>query len=554
MTTVDTAHADPSSTVPDGAAWWRDAVIYQVYLRSFSDSDGDGIGDLPGLTARLDHLTRLGVDGLWLNPCYPSPGTDHGYDVADYTTIDPQYGGLPAFQALLGRAHERGLKVLLDIVPNHCSTRHPWFQEALAAPPGSPQRDRFIFRSGSGPGGVAPPNNWTSVFGGPAWTRIGDTGQWYLHSFDASQPDFNWRNPDVVEHFEQALRLWFDRGVDGFRIDVAHMLFKHPVLPDWPDLGTYNRHQQNQPEVHDVYRRWREISDSYGRELTLVGEIWVPSVTDLAAYLRPDELPQAFYFDLLLRSWDAAEFRASIARGLEEVGSTGAAVTWTLANHDVHRAVTRYGLLAAEEGVVHSPGRTRGEVDTALGQRRARAALLLLLALPGSVYLYQGEELGLPEVQDLPDELRQDPTWIRSGHTEHGRDGCRVPLPWRADGPTLGFGSRASWLPQPEWFADYAAETQWRTENSTLRLHARALRLRRSLRAELADAELQWIDLTDRPDVLAFRRGSLTCLMIFGDQPLALPADRGRPILASAPVTDGQIRGSSAVWLFSSAT
>ena len=548
MTTAETA---PATKVPTtaGSPWWRDAVIYQVYLRSFADSDGDGVGDLPGLTARLDHLTRLGVDGLWLNPCYPSPGTDHGYDVSDYTTIDPEYGGLAAFEDLLQQAHARSLKVLLDIVPNHCSVAHPWFVAALESAAGSADRDRFIFRSGLGADGSEPPNNWTSVFGGSAWTRVGETDQWYMHTFDASQPDFNWRNPAVAGHFEDVLRLWFDRGVDGFRIDVAHMLFKHPDLPDWPDPAAYNAYQQNRAEVHAVYRRWRAIADSYGRDLTLVGEIWVPTVADLAAYLRPDELPQAFYFDLLMSPWQPDAFRTSIRRGLREVAATGATITWTLANHDVHRAVSRYGLIEASADPVQNAARLRGRVDTALGERRARAALLLLLGLPGSVYLYQGEELGLPEVQDLPDDVRQDPTWFRSGGTEYGRDGSRVPLPWTAQGSTFGFGHTRSWLPQPPWFADYAIEDMWRRDESTLHLHARALRLRRRIRAGLGDV-LTWLEAPDRPDVLAFRRDDLVVVVVFGDAPFTPPSEWGTIVLSSAaPEGTGMIAGSSAAWL-----
>jgi alpha-glucosidase len=565
MTMAETAGS--MSVDAAGAPWWRDAAVYQVYLRSFADSDGDGVGDLAGLSARLDHLSRLGVDGLWLNPCYPSPGADHGYDVADYTDIDPRYGGLPAFDALLAEAHGRGLRVLMDLVPNHCSVRHPWFEQALAAAPGSAERERFIFRTGRGPGGTAPPNNWRSVFGGPAWTRVGDTDQWYLHSFDPSQPDFNWRNPEVGEYFERVLRFWFDRGVDGFRIDVAHMLVKHTELPDWayPADGSadYNAYAQNQPEVHEVFRRWRRLADSYGRDLTLVGEIWVPSVEDLARYLRADELPQAFYFDLLMCRWDAAAFRASVSRGLAEIAETGATVTWTLANHDVHRAVTRFGLVAAQAGTssdaVGNSVRARGEVDVARGERRARAALLVLLGLPGSVYLYQGEEVGLPEVLDLPDEARQDPIWFRSGGTEHGRDGCRVPLPWRADAPSYGFGpAERSWLPQPSWFAHYAIEDQWRRAGSTLRLHADALGLRRLLRERLRGSALEWLAAPGRPDVLAYRRGELVCVAVFGDRPFAPPSEWGRVGLSSAstPAPAGpagaaqvELPGESAAWL-----
>ncbi|GLW96773.1 alpha-amylase family glycosyl hydrolase [Microtetraspora sp. NBRC 16547] len=505
---------------------WRDAVIYQVYLRSFHDADGDGVGDLDGFRAKLDYLVELGVDGIWLNPCYPSPGADHGYDVADYTDVDARYGGLPAFDRLLAAAHERGLAVLMDLVPNHCSAEHAWFKEALAGR----GRDRFIFREGRG---EEPPNNWRSIFGGPAWTRVDD--EWYLHSFDSSQPDFNWRNPAVGAYFDDVLRFWFERGVDGFRIDVAHMLFKHADLPDWPHYPEDNPYAANQPEVHEVIRRWRKIADSYGR--TLVGEIWVPTVSDLSLYLRPDELPGAFYFDLLVCPWDAGRFRASIDRGLTEIGT---AITWTLANHDVHRTVSRFGLISREGGPDTRP---RGVVDVALGVRRARAALLLLLALPGSVYLYQGEEAGLPEVLDLPDAARQDPTWLRSGTADYGRDGCRVPLPWTASGPSFGFStSSATWLPQPSWFADFAIEDQMARDGSTWRLHRDALRLRSRI-----DGELEWLE-TGRADVLAFRRGDTVCVTVFGQEPFP-SSEYGTPLLASADAPKGVVAGGSSAWL-----
>ncbi|WP_327321996.1 glycoside hydrolase family 13 protein [Streptomyces sp. NBC_01210] len=529
-------------------AWWHDAVIYQVYLRSFADSDGDGVGDIPGLSSRLDNLTRLGVDGIWLSPCHPSPDLDHGYDVVDYTDIDARYGGMPAFQEFLDQAHARGLKVLMDIVPNHCSAAHPWFLKALAAPPGSPERERFIFRDGRGPDRSLPPNNWPGGFGGSAWTRV-DDGQWYLHTFDPGQPDFNWRNPKVADHFDHVLRRWFDRGIDGFRIDVAHLLLKHPDLPDWPDLTMYNAHQQNQPGIHDVYRRWRRIADSYDRELTYVGEVWVPTVSDLAKYVQPDELHQAFYFDLLYSPWDAAAFREAVDRGLDGIASAGTIVSWTLGNHDVHRVVTRYGRVGPDTGAGGSPARSRGAVDVRLGEQRARAALLFLLALPGSIYLYQGEELGLPEVQDLPDHARQDPIWSRSGHTEHGRDGCRVPLPWRKTGSSFGFGAGGSWLPQPDWFGDYAVEQQWLDVDSTLWLYARALSNRRALRDRLAGEALEWMAVPDRPDVLVYRRGGVICVTTFGDAALDLPAGWGRVICSSAPVVDGRLPGAAAAWL-----
>jgi alpha-glucosidase len=550
-----------------GSPWWRDAAIYQVYLRSFADAGGDGIGDLAGLRSRLDDLVDLGVDGLWLNPCYPSPQADHGYDVADYTDIEPDYGDLTEFDALVADVHARGLKLLMDLVPNHCSARHPWFQAALAAGPGSPERGRFHFRDGRGAAGDMPPNNWRSIVGGAAWTRVtepaGRPGQWYLHLFDAGQPDFNWHDPAVPALFDDVLRFWFDRGVDGFRIDAANGMYKHVDLPDWNGAHTYNGHAWDQPEVHEVYRRWRRIIDEYApeRELTLVGEIWAQSVADLVSSLRADELPQAFYFDLLVQLWDGPAFRASIDSALTEIGSTGATITWTLANHDVHRMVTRYGIVRVDRSPHPELVRTRprGEVDLELGTQRARAAIMLLLALPGSHYLYQGEELGLPEVLDLPDEARQDPTWFRNGAVNPGRDGCRVPLPWTTDLPSFGFSpdnpadnttdtaTAAPWLPQPRWFGKYARSTQRTDAASMLALYRAALRTRRSA-FDGADREISWIEVSDRDDVLAFRRGDVRCVVVFGDQPFPVPAEWGTPLLASASPRDGHLPGNAAAW------
>ncbi|SFW75241.1 glycoside hydrolase family 13 protein [Amycolatopsis australiensis] len=543
--------------------WWRTAVVYQVYLRSFADGNGDGIGDLAGLRSRLDYLADLGVDGIWLNPCYPSPQADHGYDVADYTGIEPAYGSLAEFDTVVDDAHARGIRVLMDLVPNHCSSAHPWFQAALAAAPGSPERDRFVFRDGRGEHGELPPNNWRSEFGGPAWTRVpgpdGEPDQWYLHFFDAGQPDFNWRNPEVPAMFEKVLRFWFDRGVDGFRIDVAHGLYKHADLPDW-EGAHYNEFAWDQPEVHDVYRSWRAIADSYGpeRDITLVGEVWVPEVTSLAAYLRDDELPQAFFFDLLLQPWSATLFRASIDRAFAEIGATGATITWTLANHDVHRTVTRYGIvrpesLPAEVDAQAARSRPRGEVDVALGQRRARASTMLLLALPGSQFLYQGEEFGLPEVLDFPPGLRQDPTWHRSGEVDYGRDGCRVPLPWSAGGANFGFSpagtAAAPWLPQPGWFAQHAVDTQIGVEGSTHSLYRAALQLKRTI-FPAADTAVTWLPAPGRDDVLAFRRGEATCVVVFGGEPFTPPAEWGTILLRSEPAdTGGELPGNSAAWL-----
>lgn len=535
-------------------SWWRTATIYQVYVRSFADSNGDGIGDLRGIQSRLDYLVDLGVDGLWLNPCYVSPQRDHGYDVADYTDIDPDYGTLSDAEELIRAAHERGLRVLLDLVPNHCSTEHAWFSAALAAGPGSVERTRFLFRDGKGLDGSEPPNNWESTFSGPAWTRVtepdGTPGQWYLHSFDTSQPDFNWRNPEVVEYFDNVLRFWFERGADGFRIDVANRLFKHVDLPDVENPIT-NPHMADQPELHDIFRRWHDIAASYGpeRDMIFVGEIWAPSTEVLGSYVRAGELHQAFYFDLLLQIWDAEAFGITLRRAFDTILSSGSHLAWTLNNHDVWRSVSRYG--AGITGSEILPG-GNDYTDIAAGLRRARAAALLLLAMPGAVYLYQGEELGLPEVQDLPNEVREDPIWFRSNGEIPGRDGCRVPLPWDSTAPTFGFSpadaTAKPWLPQPEWFGQYAASEQSKLDDSTLAVYQRALHRR----SELFDADmsLHWLDAGDRDDVLAFRRGTATVVTVFGTHSFTPPAEWGEPVVSSAVAEPGtELPGESTTWL-----
>ena len=543
----------------DEIPWWRTAVVYQVYLRSFADSDGDGIGDLNGLRSRLDHIRALGVDAVWLNPCYPSPQRDHGYDIADYMDIDPAYGTLADFDALVADAHNRGLRVLMDLVANHCSSEHPWFRQALRTRPGSGARARFLFRDGRGPGGSLPPNDWQSVFGGPAWTRIveadGQPGQWYLHLFDATQPDFDWRHPQVRALFEDVLRFWFGRGIDGFRLDVAHGLLKHPALPDWPagpdgTLG-YNIFMWNQPEVHHIYRDWRRLADTYPTRPSFIGEVWVPTAGDLAQYTRADELHQTFYFDLLAAPWNARAYREAIGRGLTHCGP---APTWTLANHDVPRTVTRLGTThpaEAETGFdVLAAARRRGEVDLDLGDRRARAAVLLSLALPGSVYLYQGEELGLPEVLDFPEGTRQDPIWHRSGGLEPGRDGCRVPLPWTRATPTLGFSPPDAvvppWLPQPAWYAGYTIEEQEEDALSFLSLNRRALTLRRELWNSAAP--LTWLR-TGHPDTVAFARGPAVCVTNFGPETVAAPAEWGQVRLASTKTSGRFVPPDCTAWL-----
>ena len=539
--------------------WWRDAVIYQVYVRSFADSDGDGVGDLNGLRSRLGHIASLGVDGLWLSPCYPSPQRDHGYDIADYTDIEPAYGTLTDFQALIAEAHHLGLKVLLDMVANHCSSDHPWFRQALDSPAGSPARQRFLFRDGAGPDGAQPPNDWQSVFGGPAWTRVTDQsgrpGQWYLHLFDTSQPDFNWQDHEVAEMFDGVLRFWFDLGVDGFRLDVAHGLVKHPELADWPPKAdgtlSYNRNMWNRAGVHEVYRRWRSLADSYPHRPMLIGEVWVPTAEELAEYLRPDELHQVFFFELLGQPWDATAYQTAITNGLR---SCGPSPTWTMANHDVPRTVTRLGTTntaAVDTGAdLLAAVRTRGQVNLEVGDRRARAALLLLLALPGSVYLYQGEELGLPEFLDLPLAFRTDPISIRSGGKEPGRDGCRIPLPWDDSSPSFGFSPPGAttppWLPQPSWSGGYAVSQQAQDPQSFLSLHRDALRWRRKLWADQT-LPFHWMDI-GRDDVVAFARGGLVCVTNFGSEPLPVSDAWGSPLLSSAIDADDNVTPESTAW------
>lgn len=502
-------------------SWWRDAVIYQIYPRSWADADGDGMGDLPGITARLDHLADLGVDALWLSPFYTSPQHDAGYDVADYRDVDPRFGTLADADAMVARAHELGLRVIVDLVPNHSSSEHVWFQQALAAAPGSPERARYTFREGKGEHGELPPNNWLSNFGGPAWERVieadGKPGQWYLHLFDVTQPDFDWNNPEVGDEMESVIRFWLDRGVDGFRIDVAHGLVKVEGLPDSPprhELAverTSELPMWDQPGVHEIYRRWRKVTEEYAvagkdADRILCAEAWVTPPDALARYVRPDELHQSFNFDFLVTPWLAPELRRQITASLDAVEEVGAPQTWVLSNHDVVRHASRLGF-PQQPGPVHLDGIGIGDPqpNRELGLRRARAATALMLALPGSAYLYQGEELGLPEATELPDDVREDPTWERSGHTSRGRDGCRVPIPWEGSAPSYGFGpTERSWLPQPQVYGELAVDRQSGVDGSTLELYRNLLRLRRNL--GLGRGRLSWIgiDADESDDVLVF--------------------------------------------------
>jgi alpha-glucosidase len=527
----------------DRDGWWRSAVVHQVYPRSFADGDGDGIGDLIGARQRLAHVADLGADAVWFSPFYVSPGADGGYDVADYRDVDLQYGTLADAEELVWTAHDLGLRILLDLVPNHSSDRHARFQAALAAGAGSPERAWYHFADGRGPDGDLPPNDWQSLFSGPAWTRVhepdGTPGQWYLHLFDAAQPDWNWDSEQVRAEFDDVLRFWLERGVDGFRVDVAHGLVKAPGLPSWPypSIGAMARPADgpqppmwDQPGLADVYRRWRAVLQEYqdrdGVERVLVGEAWLRPER-LVRLLEPGVLHQAFEFGYLQCDWNAAALQATAQQALRSTGSVGAPVTWVLSNHDVVRHTTRLGSL-----------------------ERARAATALLLALPGSVYLYQGEELGLPEVTDLPDEVRTDPVFHRSGGAVAGRDGSRVPLPWEADRPAFGFSpSGRSWLPQPTGFSELAVDAQRGVEGSTLEFYRSALALRRDLGlGEVAD--VGWRDAPE--GALRLERGDCTVLVNTTGAPVEFSDLRSAQLLLSSAekhAEPGVLSPDSTQWL-----
>ncbi|MFF0483073.1 glycoside hydrolase family 13 protein [Streptomyces sp. NPDC004435] len=533
----------PAAPAPARSAtcqgWWHDAVIYQVYPRSFADSDGDGRGDLPGIRSRLGYLRELGVDALWISPFYTSPQADGGYDVSDYRAVDPVYGSVADAEALIVDAHAHGLRVVVDLVPNHCSDDHPWFRQALREGAGSPLRDRFHFRPGRGPNGELPPNDWISLFGGPAWTRTtepdGTPGEWYLHLFAPQQPDFDWDSPAVRDEFRTILRFWLDLGVDGFRVDVAHGLVKAAGLPD------VGHHEQlellaekrvpyfDQDGVHEIYRDWRTILEEYGDQRIAVAEAWTDTLERTARYVRPGELHQAFNFKFLNAAWEAEELRELITLSLDSMLAVDAPTTWTLSNHDVVRHASRYA-----------------DGDPARGTRRARAAALLMLALPGSAYLYQGEELGLPEVEDLPDEVRQDPSFRRPDGGNGLRDGCRVPLPWSGTEAPYGFGpatTAPTWLPQPARWAELSVEAQSGDPRSVLELYRSALRLRRDHPALGAGRAVEWREPV--PGVLAFRRdsdaGALVCAVNTSDRPAPIDAEGLGDLLlwsAEPPATD----------------
>lgn len=537
--------------------WWRQAVVYQIYPRSFYDANSDGLGDIKGITTKVSYLKALGVDALWLSPFYPSELADGGYDVADYRNVDPRLGSLADFDEMTAAIHDAGLKLIVDIVPNHSSNQHVWFQEALAAKANSAARARYIFREGKGAHGELPPSDWTSIFGGPAWTRVPD-GQWYLHLFASEQPDLNWDNQEIRDDFLKTLRFWSDRGVDGFRIDVAHALSKDlsEPLPSQAELRHLEQlHNGSNPlwdrdAVHEIYAQWRTLFNEYDPPRTAVAEAWVDP-SRRARYASPQGLGQAFNFDLLMADFEADSFSSIVTKNLAESAATGASSTWVFSNHDVVRHPTRYGLPKLGSTEQSQDGKAwllaggpEAALDRELGLHRARAATLFMLGLPGSAYLYQGEELGLHEVAQIPDAQRQDPTFFRNTGIEVGRDGCRVPLPWTTDGLSFGFGDAPAHLPQPEWFAEFAVSEQDGVAGSTLSLYRAALALRRE---QQTSEELVWIDHV-QPEVLHFARpNGWNVVTNFGDTACELPT--GKVLLGSSPLQDGKLPANATVWL-----
>jgi len=541
------------------ADWWRQAVVYQIYPRSYADQNGDGIGDLKGITSRVPYLKELGVDAVWLSPFYPSELADGGYDVSDYRNIDPRIGTLAEFDEMLETLHAAGMRVFVDIVPNHSSDQHVWFQAALKAPKGSPERDRYIFRDGKGEHGEIRPSELISHFGPTAWTRItepdGTPGQWYMHLFAKEQPDFNWDNQEVKDDFIKTMRFWSDRGVDGYRIDVAHALVKDLKNGHLPERQSYDVSVMkddgtddlfDRDAVHDIYADWRKVYNEYDPPRVAVAEAWVHA-NRRARYASTKGLGQAFAFDLLGTPWNKKKFHDTIAYQLKAAKESGSSTTWVFSNHDVIRHATRFGL--PEEALQNLPKWFRSadresKINKPLGLDRARAATMLILALPGSTYLYQGEELGLHEPLNIPSEQMQDPQWFRS-EGSISRDGCRVPMPWTATGSSFGFGPGGSHLPQPAWFKDVNVEVEDRDPKSTLNLYRNALRLRRDLQTT---EDYVWVNHIFNRDVLHFKRpNGWQSITNFGTKPVKLP--KGQLLLTTKDLVDGKLPANATAWI-----
>ncbi|MCI1888980.1 MAG: glycoside hydrolase family 13 protein [Bifidobacterium crudilactis] len=562
--------------------WWKQAVVYQIYPRSFKDANGDGLGDIPGITSKMQYLRELGIDAIWLSPFYPSDLADGGYDIIDYRNVDPRLGTMQDFDAMVSAAHQEGIKVIVDIVPNHTANKHAWFLEALAAGRGSTARERYIFKEGSGPNGEFPPNDWQSLFGGPAWERVED-GQWYLHIFAKEQPDLNWNNPEVHEEFKKTLRFWSDHGTDGFRVDVAHGLAKKLDGASMKDLSHWTVHDSlshdgthplwDRAQVHDIYREWRQVFNEYNPPRFAVGEAWVVPEHQYL-YASPDELGQVFNFEFAIANWFSQDFRTAIRDGLQAAKSSGSTATWVMSNHDVPRHPSRYGLPQAPSKATHQLPKdwvlrdgTTYEENRELGTRRARAAILMETALPGSVYIYQGEELGLFEVPNIPWDRLEDPTPFRTRgrYTEKGRDGCRVPLPWNSQdapheaswdsrfgtGASFGFspsdataGSQSAdpHLPQPLWYKDFAVDVEQQDPTSMLSLYKACLSHRAALLTSAHNTSVTWLDEGD--EVIAYTRQAadnsgytaIASITNFGKNAVALP--EGDLILSSIQLDD----------------
>jgi alpha-glucosidase len=545
--------------VTPGSQWWRSGVIYQIYPRSFADSNGDGLGDLKGITSRLDSLAALGIDAIWLSPFYSSPQKDAGYDVSNYVDVDPIFGTLADFDELLEKAHFVGLRVMIDLVPNHSSDQHQWFQKALAAEPGSPERAFYHFKDGKGDSGELPPNNWVSMFGGPAWTRVtesdGKPGQWFVHLFDSSQPDLNWANPQVQLEFENIFKFWLDRGVDGFRVDQPHAMAKAASLPDHPYVeeagagfieGRENPPMWFQEEVHEIFRSWRKILESYSGDRAMCGEAYVYPLSLMAKWVRPDEFHQTFNFRFLDAGWDPKKLVAAINESFEAFDGVGAPSTWVLNNHDVIRHASRfggdYGRATASDGV----GANQPQPDSKLGLKVAKGATLFMLGLPGASYLFQGEELGLPEHTTLEDVYRQDPTFARTKGQRVGRDGCRIPLPWEPEGESSGFSqSGKSWLPQPASYKNLSRSIQEQDTESTLSLYKAVLSLRKQL--GLGEGSFGWLAGHLGPDTLGYENSGVRVIYNFGVEPIDLSAYQ--VLIASEPLSGNQLATNQCAWV-----
>jgi alpha-glucosidase len=540
----------PLHPAVEGAQWWRSGVIYQIYPRSFADANGDGMGDLKGITQRLSSLASLGIDAVWLSPFYRSPQKDAGYDVSDYVNVDPLFGTLEDFDEMVKEAHRLSLRVMIDLVPNHSSSEHEWFQRALNSAPGSKERSYYHFKDGRGENDELPPNNWQSMFGGPAWTRV-DDGQWYVHLFDSSQPDLNWENPVVREEFENILRFWLDRGVDGFRVDQPHAMAKAEGLPDHPYVdeagagfieGRENPPMWFQESVHEIFRDWRKILDSYPGDRAMCGEAYVLPLSFMALWVRPDEFHQTFNFRFLDAGWDREKLVSAIDESFESFDAVGAPSTWVLNNHDVLRHASRfggdYGRTTASDGV----GPNNPQPDNVAGLHKARAATLFMLGLPGASYLYQGEELGLPDHTTIADEHRQDPTFFRTNGQRVGRDGCRVPLPWEMGNASNGFNQTGkAWLPQPQSYAALSRDQQVGKPGSTLTMYQQALKLRKELK--LGEGSFDWVSKTS---VLTYQNGNLRVIHNFSSEPIAI---EGEVLLSSMPLAAGNLLPDDTAWI-----